>query len=182
MSIIEATVGSNCGATAGNATAAMAAACDGSSSCSYQIDSTPGAAVADGCAKDFRVTWRCATEETVRTTLVPPDPGLGAIVALRCDAPAAARIDVLSAATGTAASADVTVAIANRCSGRERCTITPQELAPLRGAGATSLPLRVQWRCEGEMAARVTTVAAGEPARLACGGAIGRGVVQIPKF
>src|SRR5581483_128989 len=75
IAVVEATYGFNCkdfqvpppGANtvrAGNATAAVAKACDNKSgTCRYAVDVANLGDPAGGCGKDFQVKWRCLPEE-----------------------------------------------------------------------------------------------------------------------
>ena len=101
--VSTATYGSNCNAgLTGDATAAVAAPCNGLSTCSFQVctcgDNTcdgshgPPPCLPDpaqGCAKDFSVTWRCsvdAPEWPNRSAYLPAEADNG-IVLLGCGPP-----------------------------------------------------------------------------------------------
>lgn len=167
LTVIEATYGASCGAFAGNATGAVARACDGTTACTFAVDVRRLGDPAVGCEKDFRVTWRCATEEGIRSARVPGEAGLGATVALQCRGPVVNRIEVLDAVVGTAPVAGLSAAAAARCGGQASCTVTAEDLAPRPG-----LPLgegvRLHWRCEGDMARRETVVKPGQGSQLTC--------------
>lgn len=85
IATIEATYGANCGAAAGNATAKVAEVCDGRASCLYRIDVRVLGDPANGCAKDFRVTWRCAQNPAEKAVASPKGVGVrGETVELAC--------------------------------------------------------------------------------------------------
>jgi hypothetical protein len=168
ITVIEATYGATCGATAGNLTGAAARACDGRSDCTFPVDRRQLDVSAPGCAADVRVTWRCSPEESVRTATLGADVPSPPSIALECVAPAPKRIDVLDAAAGRTPIPGLTAAVIERCAGQAACTLTVAGLAPLRAVAAADPDLRVHWRCEGEMTARETRVPAGGDTRLAC--------------
>jgi hypothetical protein len=167
MTILAATYGGNCGAPSGNATASVATACDGKSTCNYQVDINRLGDPASACSKDFRVTWRCATEEGVRTVVAPPEAGLGAILSLRCAGAPPARIEVLAVRQDGYDVGDMTAESVAACGGTRTCQFSPTLWGTDR-AGAERPPLTVGWRCEGEMAIRSTTLTAPFSGVLSC--------------
>jgi hypothetical protein len=84
ITIVGATYGANCQAAAGNATAAVARACDGHSTCRFQVDVAAIGDPSPGCAKEFDIVWRCPGEEAVRRMTLPAEAGLGSVARLSC--------------------------------------------------------------------------------------------------
>lgn len=168
ITVIEASYGGRCGAPQGNVTGAVANACDGTRGCTFVVDVAQLGDPAAGCAKDFRVVWRCATEEGIRTAAVTEDAGNGSSVALHCSAPVARRIDVLAATAGAVPVRGLTAAVVERCAGRTSCTVALEQLAPLRQVARDTAAARIHWRCEGEMTKREAAVSASSTARLSC--------------
>lgn len=168
LTVIQASYGASCGAPLGNVTGAVARACDGTWGCGFVVDVEQLGDPAVGCAKDFRVTWRCATEEGVRTAAVPGEAGLRSTVALQCGGPASGRIDVLAATAGAVPVSGLTAAAVRRCAGQTACAITLDDLAALRHGPLGAATVQIHWRCEGEMAKRESVVSAGHTTRLAC--------------
>lgn len=83
--VVEATYGKNCAqfqpppghtnqVKDGNATAAVASACNGAmTNCRYMVDSAKLHDPADGCGKDFLVSWRCGTQPQVHQFYLPAE-------------------------------------------------------------------------------------------------------------
>ena len=98
IEIVEATYGQNCRdftppagysneVKPGNATAAVAQVCDkASESCGYLVKLARNADPAPGCAKDFRVSWRCGGDPTVHTMRLAAEAD-SKTAALSCPAP-----------------------------------------------------------------------------------------------
>jgi hypothetical protein len=84
VQVLSATYGSNCNAPANNATAALAAACNGSNRCDYVIDYKVLGDPAPGCAKTFVAEWSCAAGATPHLVTVPAEAGFGSHVVLSC--------------------------------------------------------------------------------------------------
>jgi hypothetical protein len=84
IEVVRATYGSNCGAGIGNATPAVANACNGTQSCDYQVDVGRLGDPALGCAKDFVVEYRCTGVQSSKQLTVPAEAGLGRTAALAC--------------------------------------------------------------------------------------------------
>ena len=57
--VLSATYGQNCGVRSGNVTVYVSVACNGKSSCAYQIDARIIGDPAAGCEKDFVVDYSC---------------------------------------------------------------------------------------------------------------------------
>jgi hypothetical protein len=83
--VAEATYGDNCQsyvtpaqfpnwARPGNVTAAVAAACDRTrGSCLFTVDVTKLGDPAIGCGKEFLVTWRCGSDQTIHEAYLPAE-------------------------------------------------------------------------------------------------------------
>ncbi len=81
--VIEATYGKNCQnfvprsgranlVKPGNATAAVAQACDtAKASCMFAVYGNKLGDPADGCVKDFTASWRCGADPTVHEVYLP---------------------------------------------------------------------------------------------------------------
>jgi hypothetical protein len=85
--VVEATYGKNCNGSKsntgqvnvvnpGNATADAAKLCDAKSSCTYTVTSERLGDPANGCGKDFTISWRCDTDQGVHQASVPGEAGL----------------------------------------------------------------------------------------------------------
>lgn len=72
IDIVEATYGRNCGAEPGNVTHRLAQACSARESCGYDVDFLRTSSPPDGCAKDFRLQWRCSRAGQVHVQEVAP--------------------------------------------------------------------------------------------------------------
>jgi hypothetical protein len=95
ITIVEATYGMSCVDFAvapprenrvrpGNATRSVAAACNRRGSlCMYGVDVAQLSDPADGCAKDFQVTWRCGAEGSLREAKLPAEAN-GKTVGIAC--------------------------------------------------------------------------------------------------
>jgi hypothetical protein len=71
----------------GNATAALAQACDtATASCIFKIDDTKIGDPATNCAKDFIATWRCGGDPQVHRVFAPVEAS-GRSALLSCPAP-----------------------------------------------------------------------------------------------
>jgi hypothetical protein len=82
ISVTNATYGANCGAPAGNATAALGTSCNGSPTCDYRVDHTVIGDPVFGCQKDFQVDWVCG-DGIAGHASVPPESS-GSTVHLSC--------------------------------------------------------------------------------------------------
>ena len=160
--VVAATYGANCNAPQGNATADTAGTCNGLASCTYKVDAARLGDPAVGCAKDYRVTWRCDAEEGVREAQVPPEAGLGSEVALSCGGAAPSRLEILAVTGGKTERDRIRARLVTDCAGHAACDAAA---APDGAAGTT---YRVDWRCEGEMVMRQTPLAPDRRERLAC--------------
>jgi peptidoglycan/LPS O-acetylase OafA/YrhL len=84
IAILSATYGQNCGVRRGNATADVQASCKGKSSCGYVVDVTRLGDPANGCAKNFAVTYRCSGSPDALTREAPAEAGFGTSLELSC--------------------------------------------------------------------------------------------------
>jgi peptidoglycan/LPS O-acetylase OafA/YrhL len=96
--LISATYGANCGAKHGNATRALAAACDGQESCDYSVEVARLGDPAAGCSKDFTAEYACMPGNASQTALLPAEAGFGSHALLACTATAQAAAPPIGAA------------------------------------------------------------------------------------
>ena len=85
--VVAATYGENCNAPRGNASPALARACDGQPECRYIVDHRVLGDPAFDCPKDFHALWTCGDDPTVYTATVPPEAGSGKEIVLTCPIP-----------------------------------------------------------------------------------------------
>jgi|GEM_PF-6013365 len=83
IKVISATYGGNCDVPSGNATDALAKACNAKTSCDYTIDYKILGDPKYLCAKDFYVEWQCG--ESSRNTRVGKEAGYESVVHLDCE-------------------------------------------------------------------------------------------------
>lgn len=86
INVISGTYGASCVPVFGNATRSVADACGGHQSCRYVVDVNRLGDPAQGCGKDFKVEWRCASRGPINQTVIPGEAGLGKEVELSCAA------------------------------------------------------------------------------------------------
>lgn len=86
IKVLAGTFGKSCGAPAGNATAALARACDGRSACSFALDAAPAEGATPGCDKDYAAEWKCGSGAGVYSATIPAGAGHGASLTLACRA------------------------------------------------------------------------------------------------
>lgn len=84
VQIHAATYGGNCGAPRGNASAAVAAACNGKDSCPWVVDWKELGDPAHGCGKDFVVEWRCGGSAKTGSVTLPPEAGVKKTALISC--------------------------------------------------------------------------------------------------
>lgn len=84
MRIVSATYGKNCGAPVGNVTSHVAGFCNDMSICEYRVDFRALGDPARGCAKDFRVEYRCGNWGISSSEQIEPEAGTGQIARLSC--------------------------------------------------------------------------------------------------
>src|SRR5262249_54238508 len=82
--VVSATYGGNCGAPLGNASDDVALTCDGRNECTFIVDVKQLGDPANGCGKDFVVTYRCFPSRRKSEDRVPPEAGLGSKLTLSC--------------------------------------------------------------------------------------------------
>lgn len=87
IQVLSGTYGGNVGAAPGNATADLAAACNGKQQCIYTIDYHVIGDPMPGQQKDYVATWRCDSCAPIFSASVPAEAGLGSQVTLSCGAP-----------------------------------------------------------------------------------------------
>jgi len=84
IKVVSGTYGRNCNAKPGNATAQVAKACDGQSSCDYTIDTTVLEDPSPGCSKDFVAEWKCGDNNAVYSTALSSLTGKNDKLRLSC--------------------------------------------------------------------------------------------------
>jgi hypothetical protein len=99
ISITSATYGLNCGASIGNTTERVGAACDGRASCRYIVNHKRLGDPAALCAKDFTVEYRCQ-DGSEHEAKIPAEAGFGAVIEIECKPTVISGIDVRSATYG----------------------------------------------------------------------------------
>jgi len=77
--VLDATYGGNCpGVARGNVTQFVASSCKDSDLCNYRVYyKDMGGDPAEGCAKDFRVTYSCGRGAKTETCVLPAEAGMG---------------------------------------------------------------------------------------------------------
>jgi hypothetical protein len=85
IEVVAGTYGENCHAAHGNVTAALAAACDGKTSCDYKVDYHVIGDPAPGCSKRYLAEWRCGGDAHDRQVEVAAEAGYGGVAHLTCD-------------------------------------------------------------------------------------------------
>ncbi|UWU83082.1 hypothetical protein N2605_26450 [Bradyrhizobium yuanmingense] len=85
--IVAGTYGGNCGiiSVRGNATHALAAACNGRDYCTFKVKVEEIGDTAPGCAKEFTAVWICKGERTIRSSSVPAEAGLDPTLQVFCN-------------------------------------------------------------------------------------------------
>ncbi len=84
IKVVSGTYGRNCNAQAGNATALLAKACDGHSSCDFLIDTATLADPAPNCSKDFAAEWKCGDSNAVYSAALSSLTGKNDRLRLNC--------------------------------------------------------------------------------------------------
>jgi hypothetical protein len=82
--VVSGTYGRNCNAKAGNATALLAKACDGRSSCDFTIDTTVLEDPSPNCSKDFAAEWKCGNGNAVYSAALSSISGKSDKLRLNC--------------------------------------------------------------------------------------------------
>lgn len=73
IKVVSGTYGRACNGKAGNATASLAKACDGKSTCDYAAEAVPLENAPANCLKDFAAEWKCGSGSTVYSATLPAD-------------------------------------------------------------------------------------------------------------
>ena len=84
IKVVSGTYGRNCNAKTGNATAQVAKACDGHSSCDFTIDTTQLEDPAPNCGKDFATEWKCGNNNAVYSAALSSLTGKNDKLRLSC--------------------------------------------------------------------------------------------------
>lgn len=84
IKVVSGTYGKNCNGKVGNATAPVAKACDGHSSCDFIIDTATLEDPAPNCSKDFAVEWKCGSGNAVYSAALSALTGKGDRLHLNC--------------------------------------------------------------------------------------------------
>ena len=152
ISVATATYGSNCNAPQGNATRDVAESCQGKSDCAYKIQPTRLGDPAQGCGKNFAVSYFCPSESVMRHNKLPAESD-GKTVRLSC----APGISVASATYGGncgAPQGNATYDVASSCYGKVDCqyTVDPNRLGD--PAGGCDKDFAVSYLCPSESAMR----------------------------
>jgi hypothetical protein len=152
ISVATATYGRNCKAPQGNATRDVAESCQGKSDCAYKIQPARLGDPAQGCGKNFTVSYFCPSESVMRHNKLPAESD-GKTVRLSC----APGISVASATYGGncgAPQGNATYDVASSCNGTVDCnyTVDTNRLGdPTRGCDKD---FAVSYFCPSESAMR----------------------------
>ena len=126
MQIRSATYGGNCGAQYGNASWAVQQRCNGSMNCQFTVNVNQLGDPAYGCAKDFRIEYRCPNGRVETSSL--PGETHGKTLYMQCSGGGGGGnrgIRVISATYGgnfpEIPRGNVTYDIARECNGRPLC-------------------------------------------------------------
>lgn len=88
VDVVEATYGSSCRSefeiTPGNVTGNVAGVCNGKGRCDFAVDVDFLGDPANGCAKDFAVSWRCGPGSQIRAAVLPAEAN-GRTLSLSCE-------------------------------------------------------------------------------------------------
>lgn len=160
MQIESATYGANCRAQYGNATWAVSQRCNGSMTCQYTVNVNELGDPAYGCAKDFRIQYRCPNGQRLTSSL--PGETNGKTLYMQCHGGGGGpggpgggyrNIRVISATYGgnfpEIPRGNVTHDIARECNGRNYCQyfISVNKIGdPKYG---WSKDYRVEYTCDG---------------------------------
>ncbi len=89
IAVTAGTYGSNvAGVPRGNATAQLAAACNGAMTCSYIVNYWTWGDPAPNKAKAFTAEWSCTGDPAPHSVTAAAEAGYGSVVSLACSAPA----------------------------------------------------------------------------------------------
>jgi hypothetical protein len=158
--VSDATYGGNCGAVWGNATEALAKACNGLASCDYRVDYRVIGDPAIGCGKNYVAHWRCGYGVALYRTVAQPEAGFGSVIHMTCDgteapvaaAPLRGNIEVASATYGGncgAPGGNDTTNVAAACEGKRDCVYRVDYHVIGDPTFGCAKDYVVQWRCHG---------------------------------
>lgn len=87
ISVVAGTYGGNCSVISarGNATRALAGACNGKDQCTFKVRVEQIGDPSPGCAKAFTAAWICKGDLKIRSSLVPAESGFGSTLQLSCN-------------------------------------------------------------------------------------------------
>jgi len=87
ISVVAGTYGGNCRwmSARGNATHALAAACNGKNECTFRARMEDIGDPAPGCAKEFTAAWICRGDRSIRSGSIPAGAELGSALQISCD-------------------------------------------------------------------------------------------------
>ncbi|MBP1299753.1 acyltransferase family protein [Bradyrhizobium elkanii] len=88
ISVVSATYGGNCRwiSARGNATGAVAAACNGKDACTFSAGTARIGDPAPGCAKEFTAAWFCKGDRTIRSSSAADERAMISALQLSCNA------------------------------------------------------------------------------------------------
>lgn len=84
IKVVSGTYGRNCNGKPGNATTALAKACDGHGSCDFSIDPAALEDPSPNCNKDFAAEWKCGDGNVVYSAALSALSGKGDKLHLGC--------------------------------------------------------------------------------------------------
>ncbi len=84
LKIVSATYGKSCNAKTGNATQALAKACDGKPFCDYTPEPADIEGAPANCARDFAAEWKCGSSNAVYSATFPANAGKNDKLHLEC--------------------------------------------------------------------------------------------------
>jgi hypothetical protein len=151
ISVATATYGRNCKAPRGNATRDVAESCHGKSDCTYKIQLARLGDPAQGCEKNFTVSYFCPSESAMRYNKLPAESD-GKVVRLSC-----AGISVASATYGGncgAPQGNATYDVALSCNEKVDCKYTVDTSRLGDPAGGCDKDFAISYFCRAESAMR----------------------------
>lgn len=69
--VVNATYGRSCNGKSGNASTALSKACDGKSTCDYEVEAVDIENATANCARDFAAEWKCGNGSVVYSAVLP---------------------------------------------------------------------------------------------------------------
>lgn len=84
IKVVSGTYGRSCNAKAGNATQQIARACDGKPACDYAVEPVELEGAPANCASDFAAEWKCGSDSTVYSAILPFGAGKNEKLHLAC--------------------------------------------------------------------------------------------------